>query len=330
MIPTLFVGEAVGRFCVLSEGRSPICKGVSLQGPSWAQFPVQVLHFEFEMLQAFRLPPFPGSMFRGVLGWALREVCDKDDYAYLFETTSDRDGQQDAQRPFVLLPPFQVRELRRGDRFRIALKLLGRGCEYLPQFVEASRVAGQHGLGGERAQFEIVRIVAHEGERDWVAYDRGMGWSRVHFPLPTALGAFAPALGQDVPEIELEFCTPTRLVFHGAPVVTPDFHIVLRALFRRIDGLLQHHCGRNLEVDFRGDVAAAAQVISLHQVGWVDWERKSNRQQRRHIMGGVVGRSLYRGPLAPHWVELLGAGQVIHLGKATTFGMGAYRLRIAR
>jgi len=282
------------------------------------------------MGRRFRLPPFSGSMFRGLLGWSLREVCDEETYAYLFETTSDKEGQHDAFRPFVLTPPIQERDLKAGDRFLLTLKLFGRGCDYLQQFVEALNLAGRHGLGAERAGFEVVRILAREGERDWVAFDRQSGWARAYFPLPTALGAFAPPLDQVLPEIELEFYTPTRLVHQGQPVTTPDFHIVLRALFRRVDGLLQHHCGRSLEVDFRQDVASAAEVQAFHEVDWVDWERKSNRQHRRHLMGGVVGRSVYRGPLAPHWVELLGAGQVLHLGKATTFGMGAYRMRIAQ
>lgn len=295
--------------------------------PGWAQLPVYVLQLELEMRADFRLPPFAGSLFRGVLGWALRDVCPDDVYRYLFETESNAPGQQDALRPFVVIPPIRGRNLRAGDRFQLELKLFGGGCDYLEAFLEALRRAGHYGLGREQARFEIVRILVDEGLRRWVAFDRACGWPRAHFPLPSALGAFAPPPGMDVPSLELEFFTPTRLVHQGEPVPLPDFHVILRALYRRLDGLLQHHGGQCLEVDFKEDIAAAQCIAASHEVEWVDWERTSNRQGKRHKMGGLVGRSRFAGDFAPHWIELLGAGQVAHLGKATTFGMGAYRLQ---
>lgn len=314
----------------LTTGRTGVTiKTVNLtERATWRNFPVMVQQFEVELLQPFRLPPYAGSLLRGALGWSLKEVCPEPIYSYLFETSSEVAGQKDAVRPFLLVPP-QGRHFKAGDRFQFTLKLLGQGCEYTHEFARAVVEAGRFGLGQERARFELVKIVTLEGPRTWVSYDRNLGWSAAYFPLPSALGAFASTkAGGPVREIILNFETPTLLVHQGRKAEQPPFHVVLRALYRRLDSLLCHHAGLNLEVPFREDIQAAQQVESHFELEWVDWERSSYRQRRRHKMGGVMGRASYRGRFKAEWLELLGAGQVIHLGKATTFGMGCYQLQV--
>jgi hypothetical protein len=45
-------------------------------------------------------------------------------------------------------------------------------------------------------------------------------------------------------------------------------------------------------------------------------------------MGGIVGTVRYQGEIQATWLEWLEASRILHLGKATTFGMGAFRLRV--
>ena len=297
-----------------------------LQHPTWRHFPVLSLRLELKMLDSFRLPPFAGSMFRGVLGWALKEVCSPEVYSYVFETASDRPGQADASRPFILLPPTQARQLHAEQRFDVELKLLGQGCEYLPEFIEAIMIAGDGGLGKQRARFELSKIVVDDGVRSWVCFDVACGWESAYQPLPSALGAFIRLPHIEPGQVALVFETPTRLVSHGEPLESPDFAAVMRAMYRRLNALLDVHGGNQESLTLLGQLEALEQILVQHDVAWVDWERSSNRQQRRHLMGGMVGTSVYSGPFHREWLEILSVGQVLHLGKATTFGMGKYRL----
>ena len=278
------------------------------------------------MKDRFRLPPFAGSMFRGALGWALKKVCPPDVYSYLFETASDRPGQSDASRPFILCPPTEARDLEHGQRLAIELKLLGRGCEYLAEFIEAVMLAGDHGLGKQRAQFELTKILVHDGTHLWVCFDAVCGWDKAYQPLPSALGAFARVPATRPDQVTLVFETPTRLVWQGEPLKTPDFPFVMRALYRRLNALLSIHGAASDSLTLLGQMEELEEIWAQHEVQWVDWERRSNRQQRRHIMGGLVGASRYCGDFRHEWLTLLAAGQVLHLGKAATFGMGRYRL----
>ena len=297
--------------------------------PNWRHFPVLVLEFELEMCQSFLLPPFSGSMFRGCLGWALKEVCSDSDYRYLFETSSEESGQHDATRPFLLMPPIEQRSLRRGDRFEFSLHLFGRACDHVQSFVEAVKNMARRGLGSERAPFELRKIVVNDGPHRWVCFDQN---KQAYWPLPSALGSFVPeSPALPVCELEIEFVTPTRFMHRGQRVFEPHFHILLRNAMRRLDGLLQHHGGHTLDADFRAEIAQAEEVIfQPANVQWADWERTSQRQSRRHIMGGLVGTARYRGHIKPAWLDWLAASRILHLGKATTFGMGAFRLRVTQ
>lgn len=102
----------------------------------------------------------------------------------------------------------------------------------------------------------------------------------------------------------------------------------IRGLLRRISSLYLFHHGNEWHVDFKKIIEKA---LSVHRKDdrsrWVDWERYSNRQQTRMSLGGVVGRVAYEGNLEPYWF-LLRLGELVHVGKACTFGMGKYRLKV--
>ncbi|CAN0276394.1 unnamed protein product, partial [Phaeothamnion confervicola] len=286
----------------------------------WRNLPILSLVLELEVKDRFRLPPFAGSMFRGCLGWALKEICSPEDYSFLFETTA---GDGDAARPFVLLPPLAARNLEQGDRLQVALRLIGRGCSHVHQFLHAFKLIGLRGLGESQCKYEVVRVVAEEGERRWVCFDVNTPAS-TYIPLPSALGSFVQSIPADITGLEVDFVTPTRLVYRGQPARAPEFHVLVRTVLRRVSSLLQRELGPDLDVDYQLEIERSQSVewkpLCLK---WEDWERKSNRQGRSITMGGLVGRVRYTGRFEPEILSLLQCARLLHLGKATTFGMGS-------
>jgi len=103
----------------------------------------------------------------------------------------------------------------------------------------------------------------------------------------------------------------------------------MRVLLRRLSNLAYFHCGTELNLDFRGLIAAAEQIETVtSDLRWYDWERYSARQDVRMKLGGFVGRVTYRGDLQP-FLPLLRLGEVVHIGKGTSFGLGKYVLEAA-
>jgi CRISPR/Cas system endoribonuclease Cas6 (RAMP superfamily) len=70
---------------------------------------------------------------------------------------------------------------------------------------------------------------------------------------------------------------------------------------------------------------AAAHVAAEPRLRWYDWGRRSVRQKRSMRLGGVLGEIQFSGPVGP-FLPLLRAGEIVHAGKACTFGLGQYRI----
>ncbi len=59
--------------------------------------------------------------------------------------------------------------------------------------------------------------------------------------------------------------------------------------------------------------------VSAGSLRWHEWERYSARQNTRMKMGGFVGEITFEGDIEP-FMDLIMAGEVLHVGKGTGFG----------
>jgi CRISPR/Cas system endoribonuclease Cas6 (RAMP superfamily) len=126
--------------------------------------------------------------------------------------------------------------------------------------------------------------------------------------------------------LRINFLTPTRIVSNEKLVAAPDFQGIFRTLLRRISMLAYFHCGKELEVDYKGLIEHAAAVETVdRQTRWHDWERYSARQDERMKFGGFVGQLGFTGDFETFhpWLK---AGELVHVGKGTAFGLGRYEM----
>jgi hypothetical protein len=120
----------------------------------------------------------------------------------------------------------------------------------------------------------------------------------------------------------LRFLTPTRLKHGGKYVSEPAFHVIIRAILRRVSSLYYFHCGERWDFDYRGAIERAERVkVVRMQTEWVDWSRYSGRQRAWIKLGGFTGEMEYEGELA-EFRPLLALGELVHIGKACVFGNG--------
>lgn len=290
-------------------------------------------------------------MFRGAFGHALRwVVCvtrtyecapcplrDRCVYPYVFETplppgTRVMRKYPAAPHPFVLEPPPGERVLARGEVFMVGLTLFGSALRWLPHFIFAFERMDQVGLGSRRATARVVQadgwvdgrpcpIYAAE-ERTLAATEACTHTVRLPFSPPTD--------GYDDQtdrRVEIEFLTPLRVKYDERLAKSLEFHILVRSLLRRIAHLSYFHCGGDpLGVAFREWIEQAEQVRTVSStLAWYDWTRYSQRQHETMQFGGLIGRVVFEGVLSP-FMPLLRLGEVTHVGKATSFGLGRYRL----
>jgi hypothetical protein len=231
--------------------------------------------------------------------------------------------------PFVLEPPLGlISEVTPGQTITLRLLLLGRAIEYLPHFAYAMKLMGENGLGPKRSRFRLSAV----DEIQWpTGSSRPLfrdGENRMGTP-------GSPVTWQDIRQIDeansidflrLELVTPVRIKFAGEFVKQLDLHHLVRNLLRRISALCYFHCNGENGLDYRGMITRSQNVLTHERhLAWVDQERYSSRQQETMKMGGVVGRLELAGELT-EFMPLLRLGELVHVGKGTSFGLGKFRI----
>jgi hypothetical protein len=82
-----------------------------------------------------------------------------------------------------------------------------------------------------------------------------------------------------------------------------------------------------MDLDYRALIERAAKVQTLSiSLKWDDWERYSNRQRTKMNLGGFIGEIEFTGEEMAAFLPLLVAGELLHIGAGTTFGLGKYEI----
>ncbi len=302
------------------------------------------------------LPSYKGSTLRGGFGYAFRRVVcaiknkdctgcllkEKCVYSYIFETPPPPDTKimrkyTSAPHPFVIEPPMQRRRgYKPGDEITFGLTLIGRAIDYLPYFIYAFDELGRIGLGKGKAKFELETVktiptLAKGGRGDLetsaTIYDSETKTLKTFTPKSFSISFNHSDLSLESlhSHLTLSFETPARIVYNGHLTLELEFHILIRNLLRRLSLLYYFHCGGEpSEWDFKGIIKKAEEVqVKNKSLRWYDWERYSARQDTRMKMGGFVGEIAFDGEIGP-FMDLIRAGEVLHVGKGTSFGLGKY------
>ncbi len=309
-------------------------------------FPALVRYrFMLEAVDDIRLPPYSGSAWRGLLGHGLRRAvcvtrqprCDgcllagTCVYSTLFESPGGKltsaAGLAVAPHPFVLVPdPAAPRQVAAGAQMSVGLNLLADAIQALPYLIHAMSQAGERGIGGARGRFRVFRVEQEPrlGAGDWEpVFDADTGTlTRLPATPPPAVPA-APS------RVRLEFLTPLRVKRNGRLVGAQEFEIrdLLCHLGWRLAALqaLYGRGGAPAQLRWQ-DCTVPEGLLLAKALRWQDWTRYSSRQEAEMQMGGLVGSLTLDGASLGSWWPGLWLGQWTHLGKATSMGLGCYRL----
>ncbi|HHW20441.1 CRISPR system precrRNA processing endoribonuclease RAMP protein Cas6 [Thermodesulfovibrio thiophilus] len=316
--------------------------------------PYQKFEFLLEAIEPIRVPPYKGSTLRGGFGNVFRRVvcvikrneCDecllkeRCIYAYIFETYPQHDAgimnmskYEKIPHPFIIEPPDDRDTIyEEGRIFSFYLTLIGNATSYLPYFIYTFIEMGKTGIGkfnnGNRGRFELLAVKSENN----IVYSSNTNSIKIT-TVPSTVeiseefnfsGETSSNSGQS---ITLEFLTPVRLSFQRDLVVVPEFHIVIRSILRRLSLLYYFHAEKRLPTWNHREIIEKAHSIEIkdNKLKWHDWERYSSRQNIRMKLGGLMGNITYSGNIYP-FMQFLKAGEIFHIGKGTSFGLGKYRI----
>jgi len=298
--------------------------------------------FTCRLNRAGILPAYKGSTVRGVFGIALKKVvcalkhqeCNQCQlrqrcvYALVFETPIALPPPKDLRasvppHPFVIEPPSEdKREYQPGEVFECALLLFGDTNRSLPYFIYAFEQIGRIGIGrrieGRRAAFDLEKVTSN-GDTIYSKKDDQM---KLDLPAMFLRLPEQTAPSDEQLQVTVTLETPLRLKFKNKIRGDLPFHILARAMIRRISTLFICYVGAEPDLDYKGLLERAEQVGTVeNSLKWHAWERYSNHQKQRMPLGGMVGEISYEGRLA-EFLPLLDLCSKVHVGKNTSFGLG--------
>ncbi|MFA4910033.1 MAG: CRISPR system precrRNA processing endoribonuclease RAMP protein Cas6 [Desulfobacteria bacterium] len=318
---------------------------------------VGIFDLSIEAKEPIILPAYKGSTLRGGFGNAFKKiVCVQKErdcsscilkgrciYSYVFETPPKPDTEvmrkyESVPHPFIIEPPSENRRnYKPGDGLTFGLTLVGKAIDFLPYFIYTFEELGRIGIGKGRGQFELKAVHAQNGK-----VSSSPDFKNPKNPIYTsATKKLTPpdpvVINMDIPgsdgisdkTLTLRFLTPTRISYNGHITSELEFHILIRNLLRRVSLLSYFHCGIDTSAwDFKGIIERAKEIKTKEtQLRWYDWKRYSSRQDTKIGMGGFLGEITFGGDVAPFF-PLIMAGEVLHVGKGTSFGLGRYEMRL--
>lgn len=309
------------------------------------RLPYLRLRFVLRSVERAVLPPFKGSLLRGAFGHSLRRAAcsmGKDQtcrecvlrrtclYTRIFETLIDDEpppflrGIPTSPRPYVFETVTEATEFEPGDPLCFDLLLFGQAADLAPHALLAVERMARSGLGAHRSPFLLDKAGAGLPSGEWQEiYKEGR-------PSP-ALAKVAPRFPSETPvgeeRITLRFLTPTRLQVRGRLQEEPGFRALVFLMLRRTLELAWFHLpGAEIDWHLRPLLDRASDVnVTASDLRWQEWQRYSNRQQRKISLGGFVGTMELEGDLSP-FAPLLRTAEVLHVGKGATFGLGRMKV----
>lgn len=309
--------------------------------------PYLVLRFNLISTETARLPAFKGSLLRGVFGNALRrtvcvmgpkQLCSECFLnrqcvnTKIFETFIFEEpprflrGLNTAPKPFILFCPDERREYQPDESLQFEMTLVGKSIEQHPFVIFAIQKMAEKGLGSRRHKFHLQGVLYQTPQGDWQQLYDGNTQKLTAAAEPSYIPPDNPE--KSIEKLTIEFVSPTRLKVKRELSMEFDFRQLLFRMLRRTLELAHFYAsGEKIEWEFH-NLLVLANTIEMAEVNleWKEVNRYSSRQKAEMYFGGFIGEIILQGELAP-FMEILRASEILHVGKATTFGLGKVRIK---
>ncbi|MFY8249934.1 CRISPR system precrRNA processing endoribonuclease RAMP protein Cas6 [Clostridium perfringens] len=292
-----------------------------------------VLNFRLEMQNDCILGENKSSALRGILGQALAiSNCFYDlksrDCKKCFlsnkclgnsilstKITGDLYFQSDKNTsPIIIRCKNNNRNFQALDKLDFTMIILGDTLAYIPQIIEAYIYSGMF-LGIGDGYFNVEFVKNEFGE---ILFD-GKGILKENLVISN-LSEYIYAKKRFLRDV------------NGIKLITPLSYKADRKIQKTLTGknlrnLLER---RILTINaLEGKSYDSFELndfnLEIEELGWYEFERHSNRQKKNMNMGGIVG-TFKLFDLEDFQLDCLIAGELIHIGKSTSFGFGEYEI----
>ena len=296
------------------------------------------LHFTVAFHTDSRLPSDKVSALRGGMGeMLLRMNCIRDRQCEICDFESECIVQRTMYSKFEKKPEFvttggsvgyvlecaDYREnFKSGDTLDFNLILFGKTIVYCYQFVQAfCEMGAKTGIGKYHAMFRIVGIKNIEGQHILEGDSTNMNKLIVHV-LHDYIMFRKMRFDMEQGEKMMIFDTPLALKHQNEFLQEFQMWPIVNAVRRRIYML---DCFEGIESDIYNGKKDDLPEFVYQERQMVTVRRYSSRKKEKMLMKGIKGYALLP-ELPQDIIYLLLAGELIHIGKNTSFDFGKYHI----
>lgn len=294
------------------------------------------LHFTIAFLEDSKLPPNKHSAIRGGIGEMLLQAnCIRDRRCEQCDFKGECIVQRTMYTQFKEKPAYMTNGesvgyvlecennqeyFRKGEYLEFVLLLFGKNLVYFSQYLQAVCALGAGGLGKYRARFQVISV-RNENCEELLSADR-IHMERYRISYLDEYVERQLILRRNFSPHRIVFVTPLTLKFRGE--FRNEFHIeaILSGIRRRIYML---DCFEEIQnEEWMRWKLPEAEITGQHAIlSRVD--RYSSRKGTKMTLYGLTG-DIYLKEMSEDAKILLLAGELIHVGKNTSFGFGKYQL----
>ena len=298
------------------------------------------LHFTVEYMEYTVAPRYKASALRGGMGEMLLrancirdrqcEACDFEDECLIrrimysrmeiqpkFMSSGDSVG-------YVFECEDYHEEFEAGDRMEFSLILFGKTICYFSQILNALYALGMNGLGKEKSRFAIVSVT--NSKKQPIMHGSDINMSRYEISTVSDYIKFRKKQIADkgIKKV-IKFQSPTSIKYRQEELTEFNINATIESACRRIYIL---DCFEGIESslterDFIDSLPVPEVLNEDHRS--LSIKRYSNHKKSAMYLKGIEGE-LELDTIPEELTDILLAGDLMHIGKNTSFGFGRYRV----
>jgi len=299
-------------------------------------FTYLTIGFKIQLKSEAIFPKFKGSLLRGVLGKSMHDLsCREKDvecnecgslircpYANLFKPELILKNQL-VTVPFVIFSEDNKEFLNPEDTIPLQITLLGDFIDYMDYFLKSFHFAGQIGLGHKRAKFDIIKIRVGEEK---LIYKDGKIVGNVGFDRQSLSAINGNGWQEPVRKLKIRFLSPVSIFKDKKHIYAPRIEDIIEYLVHRVNRLnksIWRIDGYSLDRGMfnNGKINVTKYNIHYNKIF------KSKGLGSKVELSGFTGSMDLSGELNSIY-PLLKAGEVLHIGSRTSYGLGKYDLSV--
>lgn len=295
------------------------------------------LQFKVRFLEDCKLYMHKASAIRGGIGEMLlrancvrKRDCEKCDFSRecivqkimysQFENRPEFMSNGDSVGYVVECENYQE-EFYIGDELVFRLLLFGNNIVYFNQYMQALYALGQNGLGKDMAKFEIVEVKNSRGKS--ILKDNHI---YMQFYEIENLKEYIKSRREQIQKRGMQgkicFRTPLTQKYQGNFLKEFEMPAIVKSIQRRVY-ILNSYEGHDVEEWYKREYPSP-NIYSQTQKS-ISVRRYSNRKDTAMYLKGIVGQ-IQLAEIPEEVLDLLLAGELLHIGKNTSFGFGKYVL----